>query len=162
MGSPTATTTHAAGPERSAEPLWRQQYERYNWQINADNRGQDWYFESIGDTSAMAGERGDTFITMSKARGRAGRDHDPDDRLGGEARHEPRQARQFLQAKYGAQTGNDWQWFPDAGNGILNSTGQNVTGNDPNDANVAADSAISEAVGAAPGRHAGARRRTAA
>ena len=31
---------------------------RYNWQINGDNRGQDWYFESIGDTSAVAGERG--------------------------------------------------------------------------------------------------------
>ena len=22
---------------------------RYNWQVNADNRGADWYFESIGD-----------------------------------------------------------------------------------------------------------------
>jgi PKD repeat protein len=43
----------------------------------------------------------------------------------------------FSQAKYGAQTGNDAQWFPDAGNGVLKSTGQNVTGNDPNDANVA-------------------------
>jgi len=31
---------------------------RYNWQINGDNRGQDWYFESIGDDSAVAGERG--------------------------------------------------------------------------------------------------------
>ena len=25
---------------------------RYNWQLNADNRANDWYFESIGDTSA--------------------------------------------------------------------------------------------------------------
>ena len=33
------------------------------------------------------------------------------------------------------QTGNDWQWFPDAGNGVL-TNGQNITGNDPNDANV--------------------------
>ena len=24
---------------------------RYNWQLNADNRGNDWYYESIGDTS---------------------------------------------------------------------------------------------------------------
>jgi hypothetical protein len=30
----------------------------------------------------------------------------------------------FSIAKYGAQTGNDWQWYPDAGNGILASTGQ--------------------------------------
>src|SRR5437588_11448149 len=31
---------------------------RYNWQLNADNRDQDWYFESIGDASSVAGERG--------------------------------------------------------------------------------------------------------
>src|SRR4029077_14275908 len=35
---------------------------RYNWQLNADNRGNDWFYESIGDTSSTAGERGDTFI----------------------------------------------------------------------------------------------------
>ena len=29
---------------------------RYNWQLNADNKDQDWYFESIGDSSATAGE----------------------------------------------------------------------------------------------------------
>ena len=40
---------------------------RYNWQLNADNRGSDWYFESIGDTSATAGERGDTFIASWKS-----------------------------------------------------------------------------------------------
>src|SRR5262249_32946451 len=40
----------------------------------------------------------------------------------------------FSIAKYGAQTGNDWQWFADAGNGVR-TNGQNVTGNDPNDAN---------------------------
>src|SRR5947207_15998494 len=42
---------------------------RYNWQINGDNRGQDWYFESIGDASAVAGERGDTFFSNSRAAG---------------------------------------------------------------------------------------------
>ena len=41
----------------------------------------------------------------------------------------------FSIAKYGAQTDADWQWFPDAGNGIRVG-GQYVTGNDPNDANV--------------------------
>src|ERR1043166_3778145 len=35
---------------------------RYNWQLNADNRGNDWFYESIGDGSATAGERGDTFF----------------------------------------------------------------------------------------------------
>jgi Glycoside hydrolase family 44 len=41
----------------------------------------------------------------------------------------------FSVARYGAQTGNDALYFPDAGNGIR-TNGQNVTGNDPNDANV--------------------------
>jgi hypothetical protein len=41
----------------------------------------------------------------------------------------------FSIAKYGPQNGNDWQWFPDAGNGVR-SDGTLVTGNDPNDANV--------------------------
>ena len=38
-----------------------------------------------------------------------------------------------------AQTGNDWQWYPDAGNGILSSNGQHITWNNPNDANMPAD-----------------------
>jgi hypothetical protein len=55
--------------------------------------------------------------------------------LGCESRTEPRKARQFFDFKYGAQTDRDWQWFPDAGNGVW-TNGQFVTGNDPNDANV--------------------------
>jgi glycosyl hydrolase family 44 len=48
----------------------------------------------------------------------------------------------FSIAKYGAQTGNDWQWFPDAGNGIR-TNGQYVT-NDPNDANVPSNSTFQQ------------------
>src|SRR5215813_13901351 len=40
---------------------------RYNWQANADNRGNDWYFESIGDASAVAGERGDSFVAAARS-----------------------------------------------------------------------------------------------
>ena len=40
---------------------------RYNWQANADNRGNDWYFQSIGDSSATAGERGDTFVSAARS-----------------------------------------------------------------------------------------------
>ena len=50
----------------------------------------------------------------------------------------------FSIAKYGAQTGNDWQWFPDAGNGVRTNV-QYVIGNDPNDANVASNSAFQQA-----------------
>jgi PKD repeat protein len=115
---------------------------RYNWQINADNRGQDWYFESLGDSSAVAGERGNTFISNTRAGGAQAMITVPI--IGWIAKLGPNRGKlaSFSQAKYGAQTGNDWQWFPDAGNGILKSTGQAVSGNDPNDANVPNSSAL--------------------
>jgi hypothetical protein len=114
---------------------------RYNWQLNADNRDQDWYFESIGDASSVAGERGDTFISTSQASGARAMITIP--MLDWVAKLGANRSKlaSFSQAKYGAQTGNDAQWFADAGNGILKSNGQYVTGNDPNDANVPSTSA---------------------
>lgn len=108
---------------------------RYNWQINADNRGQDWYFESVPEASSTAGERGDTFISNTQSAGARAMITIP--MLDWVAKLGANRAKlaSFSQAKYGAQTGNDWQWFPDAGNGVLKSTNQNITGNDPNDAN---------------------------
>lgn len=115
---------------------------RYNWQINADNRGQDWYFESIGDSSSVAGERGSTFISSTRAG--AAEPMIPIPIIGWVAKIGSNRSKlaSFSQSKYGAQTGNDWQWFADAGNGILQSTGQPVSGNDPNDANVPNTSAL--------------------
>ena len=112
---------------------------RYNWQLNADNRGQDWYFESIGDPSATAGERGDTFFSVSRTAGAQAMLTVPMIGWVGKLGANRNKLSSFSIAKYGAQTGNDWQWFPDAGNGIWTS-GQEVVGNDPNDANVPADS----------------------
>jgi hypothetical protein len=111
---------------------------RYNWQLNASNRGFDWYFESIAENSATAGELGDTFITTSRAGGAEPMITVP--MLDWVAKLGPNRGKLagFSQSKYGAQTGNDWQWYADAGNGVLASTGQNVSGNDPNDANVPA------------------------
>src|SRR5438552_2683517 len=40
---------------------------RYNWKLNADNRANDWYFESVPDPSAVAGYRGDAFISATKS-----------------------------------------------------------------------------------------------
>jgi len=114
---------------------------RYNWQINADNRGSDWFFESIGDSSSAAAERIDTFVSQSKAAGAESMVTIP--MIGWVAKLGAGRNKlsSFSIAKYGAQTGNDWQWFPDAGNGVLTS-GQDVAGNDPNDANVPADSSF--------------------
>ena len=116
---------------------------RYNWQQNADNRGNDWYYESIADTSAVAGERGDTFFSTSRtANARAMLTVPTIDWIAKVASNRDKFA-SFSIAKYGAQTGNDWQWFADAGNGVLTS-GQNVAGNDPNDANVPSNSALQQ------------------
>ena len=111
---------------------------RYNWQLNASNRGFDWYFESIAENSATAGELGDTFIADSRAGGSEPMLTIP--MLDWVAKLGPGRSKLagFSQSKYGAQTGNDWQWFADAGNGVLASTGQDVSGNDPADANVPA------------------------
>lgn len=115
---------------------------RYNWQINADNRGQDWYFESIPESSAVAGARGDTFISTSRSGGAEPMITIPMVDWIAKLGSNRSKLASFSQAKYGAQTANDWQWFPDAGNGILKSTGKEVAGNDPNDANVPNNSAF--------------------
>ncbi len=108
---------------------------RHNWQLNADNRGSDWYFESIGDSSSTPGERGDSIINTARAAGAQAMLTIPI--IGWVAKLGPNRSKlaSFSIAKYGAQSGSDWQWYPDAGNGIR-TNGQPVTGNDPNDANV--------------------------
>ena len=117
---------------------------RYNWLQNADNRAKDWYFESIGDTSAVAGERGDTFIADSKAANAKAMLTIPLLDWVAKLGSNRSKLASFSLAKYGPQTGNDSQWFPDAGNGIWTS-GNNVFGNDPNDANVPSSSAFQQA-----------------
>ena len=108
---------------------------RYNWQLNADNRGNDWYYESIAESSATAGERGDTFIANARAANAKAMLTVPTIEWVAKVGPNRSKLASFSVAKYGAQTGTDWQWFPDAGNGVR-SNGQFVTGNDPNDANV--------------------------
>src|SRR5690242_9015828 len=117
---------------------------RYNWQLNADNRGSDWYFESIADSSSAAGERGDTFVSGSRAGGAQPMLTVPT--IGWVAKVGANRGKlaSFSIGKYGPQTGNDWQWYPDAGNGVSTATGQNITGNDPNDANVSVDSTFQQ------------------
>ena len=106
---------------------------RYNWDVNGDNRANDYYFESIGDTSAVAGERGDTFISTSKAGAAYAMITIP--MIPWVAKLGPGRAKldSFSVAKYGAQQATDPYWA-DAGNGIRTS-GTDITGNNPTDAN---------------------------
>ena len=114
----------------------------YNWQANASNRASDWYFESIADSSSAAGASADAFISLSKTAGVEPIITIP--MIGWVAKIGPNRENRasFSIAKYGAQTGADTQWFPDAGNGVSAATGQNITGNDPTDASVASDGAF--------------------
>ena len=116
---------------------------RYNWQQNADNRGSDFFFESIGDSSATQGERGDTFIANAKAANAQAMLTIP--LIDWVAKVGPGRSKlaSFSIAKYGPQTGNDSQFMPDAGNGIRPG-GQYVTDNDPADANVPSTSLLQQ------------------
>jgi hypothetical protein len=116
---------------------------RYNWQLNADNRAADWFFESIGYDSTAPGQMPDGFIADSRAGGAQPVITVPT--LGWVAKLGANRAKlaSFLVSKYGPQQETDF-WFPDAGNGVR-LDGTDVTGNDPNDANVASDVAFQRA-----------------
>ncbi len=116
---------------------------RYNWQLNAHNHAADYYFESLRDSSTAPGASADDFVANSRNGGAAAMITIPmigwapklgttgDGRLGS-----------YSIDKYGPQTGNDAQWFPDAGNGISVTNNTPITWNDPNDANVPVNSAF--------------------
>jgi hypothetical protein len=111
---------------------------RYNWQVNADNRGADWYFQSLPDASPEPSERLHTFIAKTREGGAEPMITIP--MIGWVAKLGPERKKvaSFSQAKYGQQTDVDWRGFNDAGNGILReSNGASpLIENDPSDANV--------------------------
>ncbi len=120
---------------------------RYNWQLNCDNKANDWYYQSIAGASATPGADANNFVSSTKTGGAEPIltipmvDWMP--KLG------PGRGKlsSFSIAKYGAQTGNDWQWYPDAGNGIGTNAGTTwlITTNNPNDANYLTNSAFQQA-----------------
>lgn len=107
---------------------------RHNWKTNGDNRGGDWYFESIPGSGAQ-GAAFDDFVQQAKQNGSEPMLTIP--LIGWVGKNGPGGTKlaSFSAAKYGAQQDCDWTWFPDACNGVL-TNGSYVTGNDPNDANV--------------------------
>ena len=107
---------------------------RYNWQLNADNRGADWYFESIAEANATPGQRVVDFVAASKAGNAEGMITVPI--IGHVAKLGANRGKLagFNSTTYGPQDDCDWQWFPQACNGMHN--GQPIAGNNPLDANV--------------------------
>ena len=142
-GVANASSTQLAELNAPLHRLGGNHTSRYNWQANAYNRANDWYFESVGEPTAVAGESGDTFVANANAAGAQPMLTIPMQswvaRLGSNRGN----LSSFSIAKYGAQTGRDTQFMPDAGNGVR-SGGAFVT-NDPSDANVAVNSAFQQA-----------------
>ena len=104
----------------------------YNWQLNAQNCGQDWFYESLGsDDSSAPGELGDSFIAATAAGG--GQSMLTIPTIGWVPKLGAGRAKlsSFSVAKYGQQQYMD----ADAGNGTL-TNGTLITNNDPNDANI--------------------------
>ena len=119
---------------------------RYNWLENADNRGQDWYYESVPlDGGATQGGAADLFVGASR-NGRA----EPMMTVPmvgwvGKLGANRSKLASFRASVYGTQADCDWQWFADACNGLRPDWTTPVTGNDPNEANVPADAQFQKA-----------------
>jgi hypothetical protein len=116
---------------------------RYNWQVNAHNSANDWYFESHSDTSTNAGASADSHVQASKTGGAEPMLTIP--MIGWTTKLATNRAHlsSFSVAKYGAQAQVDPYW-PDAGNGVTSSTGSNIV-NDPDDASFQTNSSFQAA-----------------
>ncbi|HLA78983.1 MAG TPA: glycoside hydrolase family 44 protein [Vicinamibacteria bacterium] len=112
---------------------------RHNWLQNADNRGFDWYFESVPLGPGTPGEEADTFIATSRQGGAEPMMTIPMVGWVGKLGANRSKLASFSRIKYGDQADCDWAWYPDACNGLRPDWTTPVTGNDPSDANVPAD-----------------------
>jgi hypothetical protein len=114
---------------------------RYNWRQNADNRANDWFFQSIGDDDPTPSGRVLNFVKENKAQREQSMVTVP--LTGWVAKINPDHSKtwSFSVKKYGPQEKTDAQWVPDAGNGMKPDGKTPLTGNNPNDANVRADTA---------------------
>ena len=117
---------------------------RYNWLLNAHNRGADWYFESIDDGNATPGASADAFVADGKNSGAQPMITIP--MIGWMPKLGTGRSKlaSYSIAKYGPQTGNDSAWFPDAGNGKASPSGAAITTNDPTDANFLTNSTFQQ------------------
>jgi hypothetical protein len=119
----------------------------YNWQLNSDNRGNDWYFESIADSVSTPGYRLDNFITTTRAAhvGAQALLTVPMINYIGSLGANRSTIWSFSIAKYGPQTGSD-PYNPDAGNGVSTAAGNPyITGNNPLDSSTPNSVSIQQA-----------------
>jgi len=119
---------------------------RYNWLLNAHNHAADWYFETLADDGPTnAAASADQFVMDSKNGNAQPMLTIP--MLGWVAKLGPGRDRlsSFSIAKYGPQADHDWQWFSDAGNGVVTNSSTVIASNDPNDASFLTNSTFQQA-----------------
>jgi len=114
----------------------------YNWQLNAHGKGNDWYFESMADSSSTPGESADSIVANSKAAGAQPLITVPMMNWGPNLGAGRATLVSYSTSKYGPQTGSD-PYNSLAGNGVTvtnNLSWDNlITWNNPNDAYVPVD-----------------------
>lgn len=127
---------------------------RYNWQLDAYNTGSDWYFENIPNENDHPenlpnGSASDKFVEENLANNTESFIAIPTIGWTAKARKDHPFDCGFKISKYGQQDGNDWEWDPDCGNGILyydeNDNPVFLTGNDPTDTSIEVDETFEQA-----------------
>jgi len=107
---------------------------RYNWQLDAHNRGSDWYFISIADGSGTPGQEADDFITTSRNGGAEPMLTIPMIGWAPKLGNNRAKLASYSTNKYGPQTATE-PGYPSIGNGISVTNNTPITWNDPTDAN---------------------------
>ena len=117
---------------------------RYNWQLDAHNRANDWYYISLSDGSGTPGQNADDFVTTSRNGGAEPMLTIP--MIGWMPKLGAGRAKlaSYYVSRYGPQTATEPGW-PDIGNGVSVTNNTPITWNDPNDANFATNSTFQQA-----------------
>ena len=93
---------------------------RYNWKLDCDNKGSDWFFQSIAAAKGplVAGAAADAFIARTQAGGAVPMMTVPLlDWMAKVGEDRNRKLWSYSRGKYGNQQRYD-QWNPDSGNGL--------------------------------------------
>lgn len=110
---------------------------RYNWKTYTNNAGNDWYFSDYGYLEINDGDSAQFITDVIKAGSNPLMTFIMLDWVSSATQaNDNGSLHSFSVAKYGAQCSSD-PYDPDAGNGVKSDCSTNITGNDPNDANVA-------------------------
>jgi hypothetical protein len=117
-------------------------YTNYNWQQDASNTANDYFYESLPKGDGTPAKSSDQSISDTEGTGAQPIITIPT--IGEVAKLGPGRTNlaSFSVAKYGPQKATDPFW-PDAGNGIQ-TNGNPIVGNDPNDAYVASSTAFQQ------------------